>query len=195
MADLNGEAWHQEQRRKSLDMVRVYNPTDEDFNFVYDGYRQMVPNKNKDIGYGKGMRVLQRFVAEYYTKHIVDKMIIEKSDTKLKEVKDAMEKRGAADIEFNANQQVMNQYRVDDIQLREPLEDQVLLGTEEEYGLNDLAETVEPKKEFNADPMERLRNKKYVSPIETPTMVNTEVGEPKKIGRPAIKHDLSEVSQ
>lgn len=184
MANLQGEAWHNEQRRRSQDMIRVYNPTDEEYILIWDGVKFRIPAKDKDIGYGKGMRVMQRYLAEKYTKEMVDKLIIKKSDDKLQEVKAAMQARGAADVEFNANQQTMHQFRVDDPNLREPLEDQIFLGIEEEFGVDDIIEDRVVEKKTYTNPFERLKDKKYVSPVKKEEQKPTQ----------KVKHDLSEVA-
>ncbi|TVL99576.1 MAG: hypothetical protein CV087_17615 [Candidatus Brocadia sp. WS118] len=197
------EAWHIEQRRKSQDLIRVYNPTEEDYVLIWDRERFVVPNKNKDTGYGKGMRVMQRYLAEKFTKEIVDKIILTKQDEKLKELKEKLNKQGAVDIDFHANRQLMgvDQIRSDSPAVRHPLEDIVWLGIEEEFGMDkDLVEE-EAVSTTLVDPFERLSGKRYVAPKgeefapETPK--EEEVASlpvEKKRGRPA-KHNLSNVAE
>jgi len=65
---------HLELFYKSQDIIAVRNPTDTDFKITYDaavtGEAYVVPNINKDIGYGKGVLHVKRYIARLY----VDKM-------------------------------------------------------------------------------------------------------------------------
>lgn len=168
MADLQGEAWHTEQRRKSQDMIRVFNPTNEDYTLVWDeggaSARFVVPQQHKDIGWGPGMRVMQRYLARKFTKEIVDKMILTQQDNKLRQIKEKLEKQGSADIEYNANMQLMSTQgmRSDSPDVRQPLEDMVWLGIEEEFGVDvETTPITEKKPELMPDPYARFDTKKY----------------------------------
>lgn len=215
MADqLQGEAWHNEMRRKSQDMIRVFNPTNEDYTLVWDeggaSARFTVPSQYKDLGWGPGMRVMQRYLARKFTKEIVDKMILRKQDEKLTQLKDKLEKQGATDIAYNANMQLMSDSRLrsDLPSVREPIEDQVWLGTEEEFGVDiDSVPIVEEKPQVNKDSFERLDGKKYQKPPEKPEIPGKEENitpgistpeafppmpdTPKRVyGKPAVKRDI-----
>lgn len=198
MDDLQGEAWHKEMRRRSQDLIRVYNPTKDDFIFVWDDQKFIVPGRDKDKGWGKGMRVMQRYLAQKYTKEIVDKILIDEMDKRIKERKDVLLGRGDVDPVYNANQQLQYETRTDIRETREPVEDKIWLGIEEEFGVDQ--EFVEIKSDAPAvmrDPFERLSAKRY-SPDQiktTDTIVDQEAipvppPNPKK-----VKVDLSEVAR
>lgn len=163
MADsLTGDAWHREQRRRSQDLIRVANPTDKDFVLIWEDQKFIIPNKDSDKGWGKGMRVMQRYLAQKYTKEIVDKILMERGDKELEERKAQLQSRGDVDPVYNANIQLQYSMRTDDAKLREPVEDIVWLGVEEEFGVDSefveiKADAPEPMK----DPFQRLSGKKY----------------------------------
>lgn len=93
-------AAHKELYDRTMDVVRVHNPTDEDF-IVYNDRKfsnemYVIPNKNRDIGYGKGNNDVVRYIAKRY----VDKMGMEminkiiKEDWDEKKLKFRIEERG-----------------------------------------------------------------------------------------------------
>lgn len=159
---LTGEAWHKEMKRRSQDLIRVYNPTEQDYVLVWEDQKFIVPSKTHDKGWGMGMRVMQRYLAQKYTKEIVDKMLMEKMDKLIEERKETFRARGNEDPTYNANIQLQYTTRTDDQKLREPLEDEVWMGIEEEFGVD--SESVEIKEEKpmeQKDPFDRLKQKRY----------------------------------
>lgn len=203
--DISQDAWHAEQRRKSQDLIRVHNPTNTDYVLVWDeggqAARFVVPNKDKDLGWGKGMRVMQRYLAKKYTKEMVDKIILGRQDEKLQILKANLEKQGSVDVNFHANQQLLSVtgMRSDNAEVRKPLEDILWMGMEEEFGLDmEFVEEQKPKTTIE-DPFERLESKRYVPapvmPLEGTEDALPSITPPKKRGRPAVNHNLSEVAQ
>lgn len=195
MADqtLQGEAWHNEQRRRSQDLIRVKNPTDRDFVLVYENERFIIPNKYKDIGYGPGQRVMQRYLAERYTTKMVDQLIFNDADQKLEATKEKLIKRGATDIEYNANMEMMNVkgMRSDNPDIRRPYEDDIWMGIEEEFGVDrDFIEPEQPKPMDMVDPFERLKDKRVADHLKTPAVIAE-----KPMEAPKKKHDLTEVAK
>ena len=163
--DIQGEAWHNEQRRRSQDLIRVYNPTEQDYVLMWENERFIVPSKDNDKGWGKGMRVMQRYLAQKYTREIVDKMLIDGQDKALEERKVKLAGQGNEYPTFNANMQ-MSGLRTDSPSLREPIEDQVWLGIEEEFGVDrEYVEIKEEKPMVAKDPFERLQSKKYTPEV------------------------------
>ena len=70
-------AAHKELYDRTQDIIRVHNPTDKDF-IVYNdrrfsNERYVIPNKDKDIGFGKGNNDVLRFIAQRF----VDKLGME----------------------------------------------------------------------------------------------------------------------
>ena len=133
-----------EMYRKSNDKIRVYNPTDKDYILIWDKFKHLVPNRNKDIGYGKGMKVFERFLAEKYAREIKNQMINEMADKRLRELEDKLIKAGNSDPLVNANLQLeRGNYKTDNPELTKKIFSQVWLGVEEEYGLIAEEKTVE----------------------------------------------------
>jgi hypothetical protein len=185
--ELQGEAWHNEQRRKSQDLIRVSNFLDEDYVLVWDeGGAQakfIIPNRNKDLGWGKGMRVMQRYLARKYTNEMVTKVITERQNQKLEELKKKLQKQGATNIPFNANQELLSTQgvRTDDPTVRKELEDMIWLGIEEEFGMDREVIPTPPMRTGMEDPFERLDNKRYVKPEAPPVVSEPEVIVPEKV--------------
>jgi hypothetical protein len=201
MSDLQGEAWHNEQRRKMQDQIRVYNPTDKDYTLRWDDggavSKFVVPAKDKDMGWGKGMRVMQRYLALKFTRELTTEIINSKFNEILLEKKEKLEKQGATAVEYNANIQLMGTKYSDTSKadVRQPIEDEIWMGIEEEFGMDiEMTEPQQVKPYGFEDPMKRLEGKRYVKPSETPSTVTTVAPEAKKMGRPPIKHDLTEVA-
>jgi hypothetical protein len=162
MADLQGESWHKEQRRRSQDLIRVANPTEKDFILIWEDQKFVIPNKESDKGWGKGMRVMQRYLAQKYTKEIVDRIIMEKADKELENRKTKLQERGDVDPTYNANIQLQYAARTDDPKTREPIEDMIWLGIEEEFGVDQEFVEIKPDApEPMKDPFQRLNAKKY----------------------------------
>jgi hypothetical protein len=180
MAELQGEAWHNEQRRKSQDLIRVFNPSELDYTLIWDeGGAQskfVIPNFNKDMGWGNGMRVMQRYLARKYTNEMVTKIINDRQDRALNDIKKKLAKQGASNIPFNANNELLSTQgiKTDDLTVRQQIEDQVWLGIEEEFGMDRETVPVQPVRTGMEDPFERLDNKRYVKPEVAPSTVTTE---------------------
>ena len=81
------EAVRREMERKQNDEILIYNPREEDYQIKYGGYVHTVPNRDKNVGYGKGCLVVARYLAKHYIKHIVDLFIIEENERKLAKAK------------------------------------------------------------------------------------------------------------
>jgi len=69
-----------ERRMRSLDIIKVHNPTSEDFVFWDDKYgparqRVIVPKIQKDLGKGKGNNDVPRYLAQRYVKKMIEQMI------------------------------------------------------------------------------------------------------------------------
>lgn len=64
-----------ELERRSQDDVAVYNPTDDEHTEIFNRYAYRIPSRTQDKGYGKGIAILPRFVAENYIRNMTDKII------------------------------------------------------------------------------------------------------------------------
>ena len=93
-------AAHLEIYSRTQDIIRVHNPTDKDF-IVYNdrrfaNERYVIPNKDKDIGYGKGNNDVLRFIALRFVDKLGMEMISKKiaDDWEKKKLKFRIEERG-----------------------------------------------------------------------------------------------------
>lgn len=93
-------AAHLEIWRRSQDICRVHNPTDEDFVVYNDrqvtNERWVIPAQTKDIGPGKGNKDVPRYIAERYLDKMGGKLIQEKSKAhwEIEKTKYRLEERG-----------------------------------------------------------------------------------------------------
>jgi hypothetical protein len=169
-----------EMERTSLDLIRIYNPTSEDFVIIWDGFKHVVPHKGKDVGYGLGMRVVQRYLAEWYKKHMTDKMINEMQDAKLGELKEKYEKAGVEDGVLKAHLDVERNrgLRTDNEPEVARIANIIWLGIEERFGLDDRVEQVDEKIDklsVHEKVSEALKNKVYKRPEVKKTWLDAEV--------------------
>ena len=160
-----------EMQRTSQDLIRIYNPTDKDFIILWDGFKHPVPSKNKDIGYGKGQRVVQRYLAKWYLKHMTDQIINEIQDMKLAELKEKYDKAGVEDGLLKAHLEVERNrsVRTDNETEIKRISEIIWLGVEERYGV-DLDEQekagIEDQRPIHEQIADTIGNKMYVKPAE-----------------------------
>ncbi len=69
-----------EMERKSQDILKIFNSQEKDYSLTYDARQWVVPNKDNDLGYGKGCLDVPRYIANHYFKHMIDGLINEESD-------------------------------------------------------------------------------------------------------------------
>lgn len=127
-----------ELQRRANDRIRVYNPTDDDFLVRWDGVAFRVPGKDKDNGQGAGQAVQPRYIAENYTKKMIDKILGERLFAHIKMEIERRLKSGlstAPHDDWRLGYEA--QYRIDNEAARTALRPIVWLGIEEEYGLNE----------------------------------------------------------
>lgn len=128
--------------RKSLDKIMVYNPTDTDYVVEWDGFKHIVPNKNKDTGWGKGKRALERYLAEKYVREMKNKLITEKADSEYQKLLADHTKKGTPDALFVAQTAIERRFdlRTDNAAAIKDWYAILWLGVVEKYGLDDLPE-------------------------------------------------------
>ena len=101
------EATKREMYRLSQDDCMIYNPTDKDFVIEWEEHRFVVPNKNKDLGWGKGKREVKRYLAIWYCKHMKDQIINEMGTKKGEELIAQRHKEGKEEF-FTSVDAVVN---------------------------------------------------------------------------------------
>ena len=159
-----------EMERTSMDQIRIYNPTDEDFYIVWDSHKFLVPNKNKShMGQPKGHAVVFRYLAEWYKKHMTDKMINDKQDMKLAELKEKYDKAGVEDGVLKAHLDVERNrsLRTDNETEVARIADIIWLGLEQRFGMDDMIQDSGEKIDklsVHEKVSEALKNKVYHKP-------------------------------
>lgn len=126
------EIAYREIARKSHDVIRVYNPLDQTFAFMYDRYWHRIPSKSyKD---------LERYLAMHFFKKICDKMIGDQILLKGEDLKKLRENQMGADFldKYEENVQIWDKVpKLNDPDLIEQIKQVVLIGIVEEYGTDE----------------------------------------------------------
>ncbi len=125
------EANRREMYRKSRDLIRVYNPLERSFRFMYDGFWHSVPaNGTKDI---------ERYLARHYfikiSEVIIGNEIIKRGEAMLKERSD----KGFQPFldKYEENKAIWDKTpKLNDPDLLRKIADLVILGLVEEYGMD-----------------------------------------------------------
>lgn len=122
----------------SHDKFRIYNPLEDDFFIEWGGVRHEVPNRNRDMGYGKGQMRVERFLMAWYAKHMTDRIINLMNDKKIDEQMQVFTKNNPQAIltPYEQNQKINDrtEVRLDDLEARKKIINVIILGLEERYG-------------------------------------------------------------
>ncbi|OGU80424.1 MAG: hypothetical protein A2W11_00725 [Ignavibacteria bacterium RBG_16_35_7] len=162
------EATHRELYRRSQDSIRVYNPTDKDYLVDWDGHKHRIPNKNRNDGWGQGMRILPRYIAEKYCREMKNQLINELNEKKLQDIKNKLEKSGATDVLYNANllMERSHDFRTDNQDLIRKYYEILWLGIEEEFGLDQETKLLSEESQITVpaeeEILKKMANKKYI---------------------------------
>jgi len=124
-----------ELARKSLDTIRIYNPLDRVFKYMFDGYWHRVDPKAYDE--------VPRYLANHFFKKICDEMINEQIMVKGEELKALREKQMGRQFldKYDENVEVWNKVpKKDDEGLINEIKKVVIIGLVREYGIDDIPE-------------------------------------------------------
>lgn len=166
------EAWHAEQERKKYDIIRVKNPTNQDFYVKYDtGRYQKIPaNSTVDV---------PRYIATRYITHQKDAIIHAMSQTKHDEYMKEREAKGLprykSKWEENEETYSSSEYpKTNDDKLMEQVISDLWVGLVYEFGRDVPPQSMDPRAgEVNLTPqdvriMEKFEKRK-VDPNEQPS--------------------------
>jgi hypothetical protein len=188
-------------KRRANDNLRVYNPTSEDYVVVWDraeaGGGFLVPNRDKDIGYGKGQAVHIRYVAEKYAREMADKILGEKMVAAVIAENDRREARGVAKLtkygeEFNFTANI----RPDNVEMRTKLMNILVVGIESRFGGYTTPTDNQPKrdpKSMDEQILSSVGNRPAVAISQTPTVEEILQGPTVPTASPAA--DLEPISE
>lgn len=123
------EVSRREMLRKSKDIIRVYNPLDKPFRYMWDGFHHAVPAKTT--------KEIERYLANHYFRKIAEYMIgqqiLKEGDELLKMREQQFGKRFID--KFEENTEVWDRTpKLNDPDLLRAIRDTVILGLVEEYG-------------------------------------------------------------
>lgn len=148
------EEYHREKKARSLDLIKVYNPTSQDFTDWDDKFgpgrmKYMVPSKDKDTGLGKGMAHLPRYLAERYTRTMIEALITAIADKDWEKKK--KEYRTLDETILHADKVAI---RTNDAKLWKELAPKIWIGLVEKFGGDAIPDPVEQIIPDTGDPME-----------------------------------------
>lgn len=138
----NDSVWHKEQERRKNDIIRVYNPTNNDFVVKYD----MAHGVKRFRVAAKSEAPLVRYIAERYIQQMFEKIVADKVTEKINEENEKRSQRGAEmmnrykeqlSFESNAYNTVLKEEARKLISI-------LYVGLESEFGIDNYVEETEP---------------------------------------------------
>lgn len=169
---LRAEMWHTEQKRKQYDIIRVKNPTSEDFFVEYDinQHQRFPAAATSDV---------PRYMAERFVKHMANKIIHAAAQKKHDEFLAERRSKGLPEFahksEENEATYLRNDYpKTTDVKILAPLIDELWVGLVYEFGKDKIPQTVDSRSgETRMTPietqiLEKIQGKR-VSVAEMPT--------------------------
>lgn len=179
-----GDAYKRELERHSKDIVMVHNPLDKDYTCVWDKFKHVIPNCNRDIGFGKGNNELPFYIARKYFNEMKD-LMINTSNQKIVEKRIEAKEKSGSNFETKWHEQTVwnNLPRTNERKVVDSLFDELWLGIVREFGL-DTEENQMPTMDYKSeeDHMNEMMGKKYM-PETSPEVIETTI----KTGKPSIK--------
>lgn len=127
------EIVHRKLERDSLNTWRVKNITPNKYFVRWDGRAWPVPGSEEDLGHGKGEAVLPYYLAKKFVKEMTEIIINEMNDARFAKKKEGARKK--ADMHPYHLMVEANAERTDNPALLKEYYGQMLMGMEEQYGL------------------------------------------------------------
>ncbi len=152
------DAWIREKTARSLDTICVHNPTSEDVIIWSDRYgvapsKTLVPKAQKDIGFGKGNAHLPRYIAERYSKEMIEKLITKISDDKWNKDKEQYRTR-----DERIQHAEVEAIRTNDANLWKELSPKIWIGIVEKFGGTALPDPPEAAPVYSGDSLQDALN-------------------------------------
>lgn len=178
-------AAHLEMYNRTQDIVRVHNPTDKDFVVYNDRHfsneMYVIPNKDRDLGFGKGNNDVLRFIAQRFVDKLGNEMISEIIK------KDWDQKKGKFRLEEQGQMEERLALRSNDPKLWDGITKQLWIGVVKRYqsDMIDEPEQKEQRKEYSSPAeaaLDRLQMVDFeIDPtVSTPATVQSEIDNKKK---------------
>lgn len=93
------QAFKRELERYMNDKVLIHNPTTVPYNIQWDGFLHTVPSKDVDAGYGKGNKVIERYLAMKYMKEMENWLLQDSLNKAVKVENERRKKTGQGDMD------------------------------------------------------------------------------------------------
>jgi len=124
------------RRMRSLDIIKVHNTTSEDFVMWHDRFgsesrKVMIPKAQKDIGKGKGNNDVPRYIAEIFTKKLIEQEINKEANEQLVAIRKRDRRLARPERLQNEETEVI---RTNDVKFWNDMFPKVWLGVVEKYG-------------------------------------------------------------
>lgn len=126
------EKLHRELYQQAHAIFAVFNPTVHDYRLIFDRRIYTIPNKDHDIGKGKGIEYLSAYLAKKYATEMTNKILQEQA---MGLVNEENERRKAAGMALltkypgdNPQEIIEAQIGVNDAKTRAPVMKQLILG-------------------------------------------------------------------
>jgi hypothetical protein len=134
--NLEREARDRERERASNDVMEVYNPTREDFIQRFNQYNHLIPNQDKDIGFGNGKAHLLRYIAKLYFTHMIDKILTDEADQHILTINNIRKKRGQPELNPQEREREETPYRTDNKEKRAKWMKVLFKGIVKKHGMD-----------------------------------------------------------
>jgi len=151
-----------ELQRRANDRLKVFNPLTIDFTITYDGFRHTVRSYQE--------KILSRDIAENYIKHMIDRLINDENDRKVKAENVRRKKSGQKDMD--PQERLTFDLRTSDPKLRKKYITYVYKGVTEYYGKEEKEEPDKKDKRPTDEVLMEEMEKQFVK--ETPPEVKEE---------------------
>ena len=144
MASDNQSTWHYEKERRANDMLRVFNPTDEDYRVIWDKRSGGKVFRIK----AKSEEVVIRYIAEKYIREMFEKLLYDKVDKAVIKANEERVAKGMAEMTKYAEQ-----YRFESPLLRPTTEEAkkviavLYVGVDREFGIDNEAMEEPPQRQ------------------------------------------------
>jgi hypothetical protein len=163
--NLQGDSLLREMARRSRDKIAVYNPKTTDYFVVWDGYKHPIYNKNKSVaGEPNGVTIIERYLAEKYCREMKDILIHELARKEVDERNAALTSKGMPKMTPQEQELYEGQWKTTNPDLVEKTYKELWLGLVEEFGIDNVMETMEKEakeRDINEKIFEELSNVEY----------------------------------
>jgi len=124
----NIEQMRRELKRRSMDIIKLYNPLNEPFETIYDSFRHVIPAKSEDS--------FPRYIAQKWIKEFIDDQINKEEQKRIDKENESRKSKGWDPISPQEREQFDIRYKLttDNEELRKQWLKIIYKGVTKEYG-------------------------------------------------------------